>query len=395
MRTIHAIAQSEKWDAVELKTREKILSGNKGNRALFLFPTDRMGGAEQLTRMIIRESALGKEFDHIDCFVLSRSRTGTLDELSALRNVTLHYTGARNERRGLIALISILSRQRYDFVFSSHAHLNALCCLLRRLAILRTGRLVTRESTLIFERDFGARGVLIRALYRFYGTQDMIICQTERMQRSLDKHTNGRLATKTFVISNPVDLDRIAMTKHEPTNILAHIPATATKIAWCGRLISIKAPVRAIETLRALHDRGLSKTHLVMIGDGPLAAEVRNSIRRLGLDGHVTLCGFQSNPAAIMARCELGLLTSDTEGFPNVILEMLAAGVSGVVTTNCAGGLNDIPGVWVTDGSSATTLANTIIRVRGMPRPSVLPAFLESRSPRYFAGQIGFEKCRP
>lgn len=394
MRTVHAIAQPEKWDAVELKTHEKTLSGNKGNRALFLFPTDRMGGAEQLTRMIARESALGKEFDHIDCFVLSRSRTGTLDHLSTLPNVTLHYTGARNERRGLIGLISILSRQRYDFVFSSHAHLNALCCLLRRLGILRTGRLITRESTLIFERDFGARGVLIRALYHFYGTQDMIICQTERMQRSLDKHTNGRLATKTLVISNPIDLDRINLAKLEPTNMLAHIPATATKIAWCGRLVSIKAPVRAIETLRALHDLGLSNTHLVIIGDGPLAAAVRNSIHRQRLDGHVTLCGYQSNPAAIMTRCELGLLTSDTEGFPNVILEMLAAGVSGVVTTNCAGGMNDIPGVWVTDGTSATTLANTLIRAREMPRPSTLPAFLESRSPRHFTSQIGFERCR-
>ena len=117
-----------------------------------------MGGAEQLTRMIARESALGKEFDHIDCFVLCRSRTGTLDDLSALPDVTLHYSGARNERGGLIALLRILSRHRYDFVFSSHTHLNAFCSLLRWLGMLRTRRLVTRESTLIFERDFGGMG---------------------------------------------------------------------------------------------------------------------------------------------------------------------------------------------------------------------------------------------
>ncbi len=186
-----------KWDFVKLKTREKTLSRNKGNRALFLFPTDRMGGAEQLTRMIARESALGKEFDHIDCFVLSRSRTGTLDDLNALPNVTLHYTGARNERGGLIGLLRIFSRHRYDFVFSSHTHLNAFCSLLRWIGMLRTRRLVTRESTLIFERDFGGMGVLIRALYRFYGTQDMIVCQTERMRQSLSKHTNDRFSAKS------------------------------------------------------------------------------------------------------------------------------------------------------------------------------------------------------
>ena len=394
MRTIHAIAQPEKWDAVELKTREKTLSGNKGNRALFLFPTDRMGGAEQLTRMIARESALGKEFDHIDCFVLSRSRTGTLDHLSALPNVTLHYTGARNERRGLIALLRILARHRYDFVFSSHTHLNAFCSMLRWLGMLRTRRLVTRESTLIFERDFGGVGVLIRALYHFYGTQDMIVCQTERMRQSLNKHTNGRFSAKSLVISNPIDLDRINIAKREPTNILDHIPAVATKIVWCGRLVSIKAPIRALQTLRALHHLGVPNTHLVMIGDGPLADVVSDSVHKLGLDGHVTLCGYQSNPVAIMAHCDLGLLTSDTEGFPNVILEMLAAGVPGVVTTNCAGDMKDIPGVWIANVPSPTALADTIVRVRELLRPSALPDFLESRSPRHYFGQIGLQRCR-
>ena len=383
-----------KWDAVELKTREKTLSGNKGNRALFLFPTDHMGGAEQLTRMIARESALGKEFDHIDCFILSRSRTGTLDDINTLPNVTLHYTGAGNECGGLIDLIRILSRHRYDFVFSSHTHLNALCSLLRWLGILRTMRLVTRESTLIFERDFGGMGVLIRALYHFYGTQDMIVCQTERMRRSLNKHTNDRLAAKSLVISNPIDLDRINLTKREPTNILDHIPAVATKIVWCGRLVPIKAPIRAIQTLHALHHRGVPNMHLVMIGDGPLADDVRDSVHKLGLDSHVTLCGYQSNPVAIMTRCNLGLLTSDTEGFPNVILEMLAAGVPGVVTTNCAGDMKNIPGVWITDVPSPTALADTIIRAGELLRPSALAAFLESRSPRHYFGQIGFQRCR-
>lgn len=353
-----------------------------------------MGGAEQLTRMIARESALDKEFDHIDCFVLSRSRTGTLDHLSALPNVILHYTAARNEHRGLIALLRILSRHRYDFVFSSHTHLNALCCLLRWLGILRTRRLVTRESTQIFERDFGVMGVLIRALYRFYGTQDMIVCQTERMRQSLNKHTNYRFLAKSLVISNPIDLDRINLAKREPTNILDHIPAVATKIVWCGRLVSIKAPIRAIHTLRALHHLGVPNTHLVMIGDGPLADVVRDSVHKLGLGGHVTLCGYQSNPVAIMAHCDLGLLTSDTEGFPNVILEMLAAGVPGVVTTNCAGDMKDIPGVWIADMPSPTALADTIVRVQELLRPSALPAYLESRSPQHYTGQIGLQKCR-
>ena len=92
-----------------------------------------------------------------------------------------------------------------------------------------------------------------------------------------------------------------------------------------------------------------------------------------------------------MAHCDLGLLTSDTEGFPNVVLEMLAAGVPGVVTTNCAGDMKDIPGVWIADEPSPTALADTIIRVRELLGPSALPAFLESRSPRHYFAQIGLQ----
>ena len=70
---------------------------------------------------------------------------------------------------------------------------------------------------------------------------------------------------------------------------------------------------------------------------------------------------------------------------------MLAAGVPGVVTTNCAGDMKDIPGVWITDEPSPTALADTIIRVHEFLRPSALSAFLESPSLRHYFGQIGLQ----
>jgi glycosyltransferase involved in cell wall biosynthesis len=357
-------------------------------RALFLFPTDHMGGAERVTKTLAREAALGGDFDHVNCFILSRANTGTLDDLVALGNVALHYTGARSERGGLFALIRFLTRGRYDFVFSSHTHTNALCSLLHWLGLLRTKRLVARESTLIFERDLGLNGQLIRGLYCFYGAQDLIICQTERMLQSLNRHTNNRFAARSVVIPNPIDLDRIDKAKREQTMVLDHIPATAAKIVWCGRLVQVKAPVRALEVLRAMLDLGRRDIHLVMIGDGLLAAEVHDAVNRMELAGYVTLCGYQPNPLAIMARCNLGLLTSDTEGFPNVILEMLAAGVRCVVTTNCAGDLNAIPGVRVVAALSPGTLAQCLIEELSEERPDITNRFLAARNPGAFLTQI-------
>jgi glycosyltransferase involved in cell wall biosynthesis len=49
-----------------------------------------------------------------------------------------------------------------------------------------------------------------------------------------------------------------------------------------------------------------------------------------------------------MAACQYGLVTSANEGFPNVVIEMMACGLRKIVVTPCAGDLDQMPGVTVT-----------------------------------------------
>ncbi|WP_127091179.1 glycosyltransferase [Aquabacter cavernae] len=345
--------------------------------ALFLMPSDRMGGAERMVHMMAREAALSGRFARVEVFVLCWSRTGTLDDLEALGNVTLHYTLAANEGGGLLPLLWCLVRKRYAFVFSSSTHLNALCSLMRRLGALRVVRLVARESTTIFDRNFGRRGALIRMLYKLYGAQDLIVCQTERMRASLDFHTQGRFREKLATLPNPIDMERIeAGRRMAPPDAIGTMPADRIKIAWCGRLEPVKSPERAIATLQALHAAGETGMHLVMIGEGSLREALEAQARALGIAGHVTFAGFHPLPSAILAQCELGLLTSDREGFPNVILEMLASGIKRVVTTDCAGELDAIPGLAVVPLTGALTdaLADALCEARDCERePDIIP----------------------
>jgi glycosyltransferase involved in cell wall biosynthesis len=213
---------------------------------------------------------------------------------------------------------------------------------------------------MIFERNFGWRTRWVNTVYRLYGWQDLIVCQSERMRASICDRIN-RLADRCVVLGNPIDLDRIASDASEAAPEQFHeIPSERTKIVWCGRLVCVKAPIRAVATLRELHDRGFRDSHLIFVGDGPLESNLKDAIRQAELSEYVTLLGFVSRPASVMARCDIGLLTSDVEGFPNVILEMLASGVRGVVTTNCAGGLNDLPQVHVANEADPRRLAEIV-----------------------------------
>ncbi len=73
-----------------------------------------------------------------------------------------------------------------------------------------------------------------------------------------------------------------------------------------------------------------------------------------------SLLGHVNDPPSVMAQCWLGLLTSESEGFRNVVLEMLASGVRSVVTTDCADGLAVLPGVRVADAKTANSLAQAL-----------------------------------
>lgn len=351
-------------------------------RAAFLIPSDRMGGAERIVRTLAAEAAKSDRYDEVHVFVLCWSRTGTLDSLQEVGNVLLHYTNAKSELGGVWPLTRFLLEGRFSLVFSSSTHLNALVSLLRGLRLLRADRVVARESTVIFDRSFGFSGFLFRSLYRFYGWQDMIVCQTERMLKSLDRNTKGRLVRLLVTLPNPLDLER--------TRGCTGVVATSDELSlvWCGRLSPIKSPDIAIKTVAELQNVFHVRARLTIIGDGPELSSLEALADELGVAREVVFTGRLENPCPAMAGHGIGLVTSDTEGFPNVVLEMLASGVCRVVTTDCAGGLGEIPGVVVLKSNAPSAFAEAIIAQQGASRPRGIQSFLDSRSPTLFFSKI-------
>lgn len=73
--------------------------------------------------------------------------------------------------------------------------------------------------------------------------------------------------------------------------------------------------------------------YLLIVGDGPLRAEVETLIRRLNLEHAVQITGFRDDIPALMALADVYVLTSyGWEGYPISTLEAQAAGVPVVVT---------------------------------------------------------------
>ncbi|MBO9518196.1 MAG: glycosyltransferase [Porphyrobacter sp.] len=135
------------------------------------------------------------------------------------------------------------------------------------------------------------------------------------------------------VVFNPVDLDRIAALAAESPSI----EIRADDCIAMGRLVPNKNFALAIEAFA----RSGRKGRLVLIGTGPLHAELRALGDQVGLGERLVMPGFIENPYALLVRAGLFILSSNAEGFPNALVEAMAVGVP-VIATDCRSGPSEV-----------------------------------------------------
>lgn len=326
-----------------------------GPRALFIVLTDHPGGAERVAAALANRLA-ARGWD-VEWRVLSSQASVSFSETNLRGQVRRRY-GAGPPWRGLLALPFTLGSGGRDLVFTTHVYTNGLVSALRGLGVLRTRRLVTRESTTVFDRFHGLKRALFQMLYRLYGAQDLIVAQTKVMADHILPYVGSGARSLVRTLPNPVDVEEIDRRAAEPiSSDLAALLDARHSVLVCGSLIAVKRPAVALEAFAKAREASGQDLQLVFMGEGPLKPDLKALAGTLGVSRRVHFLGQQANPYAIMRRCQYGLLTSSREGFPNVILEMMACGVKKIVMTPCAGDLDSLPGVTTTTDFSAEALA--------------------------------------
>ena len=115
--------------------------------------------------------------------------------------------------------------------------------------------------------------------------------------------------------------------------------AFSRTIISISTLISLKNHLLLLEAFAELSDE--LNAGLVILGEGPMRPILEKRIYELGLQKRVQLPGFHLDPEVWLRAADLFVLTSDYEGFGNVIVEALAAGTP-VVSTACPYGPEEI-----------------------------------------------------
>jgi glycosyltransferase involved in cell wall biosynthesis len=113
-------------------------------------------------------------------------------------------------------------------------------------------------------------------------------------------------------------------------------PADGLVVALAGSFVPRKRQKEAIEALARLSPE-FPDARLELIGDGPDRAELTALASARGLGDRVRVSGWAQEVAPHLASAAVGLMLSDREGMPNVVLEYMAASLPVVVT--------DLPGI--------------------------------------------------
>mgnify|MGYP003150519317 CR=1 FL=1 len=241
---------------------------------------------------------------------------------------------------------------KFSYVFSSHLILNALLGLFRCLNILNTKKLICRESTTVFNRYSGIKLYKYKIAYKLgYFKIDLLITQTDEMRGLL-------LSSLPYLTKRKIKIVTIPNLFEYPNKRIEPISFEFPYIVTAGRLIYEKGFDILINAFN-IFEKKHPKFKLIILGEGEQRSMLETLINELDLKTKVLLPGFSKDVYEYFRGAHLCVVSSRTEGFPNVLLQMMSQN-NNIVSTICAGGIQDLKGLFTTQINSDTKLEKTI-----------------------------------
>lgn len=254
----------------------------------------------------------------------------------------------RQKVRGMfVPLCRYLRQVRPDAVFAAEDHLTDLCLA---AAIVTGSKAKITGSSRVFPFDqVGHTGpysrqkftkrwlfkLMTQALMR---RADGMTCVSEDMATAYhqlfgnDRHT----AVHNIIVDEPSKLRMAEPVEHPWFAEPAEIPLVIS----AGTLTLRKGFVDLVRAVKALHDRG-RPVRLAILGEGPMRSELEALVESLGLAEFTWLPGRIANPLKYFARSPVFVLSSYSEGLPNVLVEAMMCGCV-PVATDCPTGPREV-----------------------------------------------------
>lgn len=288
-------------------------------KIILVIPTLQQGGAERVITELANEWA---RLGHLVNLV-TLIKSDVFYDLHP--NVNLIQLGFDNQTKKILDFFKLLLNLRKqikefhpDFVLSFLDRYNILTLVATRF--LDIDVFVSDRAN---PYEYVPKPVVI-GRFLFYRFAKGIIAQTSLAKDFLTKklkHSNIQ------VIPNPVK------TIHRSENLVRE-----NIILNVGRLVREKGQSYLVDMMSKINDEDWK---LVILGDGPLRESLEKQIVDLGVQDRVILQGTVTNVEEWLHKSSIFAFSSVSEGFPNALVEAMAAGLP-CVSFDCDAGPRDI-----------------------------------------------------
>lgn len=289
------------------------------------------GGAEGvLTRLCLHS----KQAQHV---VISLMDEGKYGPLLTRSGMTVHCLGMNPGKPSIVRLfrlVRLIRSEQPDVVQTWMYHADLLGGIAARLAGVRRVFWGIRHSTL--EKGKSKRStIMIARLSALLSSwvPDQIICCANKAR---DVHADiGYSAPKLSVIPNGYDLSCFRPDAAAGADVRAELSLGPNDfvIGNVGRFDPLKDHFNLLQALARVAECKIT-FRCLLIGKGLSSDNVGlvKHIAALGLQDSVLLVGQRSDVPAVMNALDLHVLSSLSEGFPNVLAEAMACGTPCVST---------------------------------------------------------------
>jgi glycosyltransferase involved in cell wall biosynthesis len=321
----------------------------------------KVGGAEVLAARMARQWRVS-----FRVLFVCLDDLGTLGQSLRDEGFRVEVLGRRPgvDGRCLLRLALLLRRERVDLVHA-HQYTPFFYAAAARLLCRRPAVLLTEHGRHHPDFPRPKRRLVNRLLL---DRRDRVVAVGEAVRQALVVN-DGFPAGRVGVIYNGIDLGpfgaavgRAALRRELG---LAENDLVLFQVARLDPIKDHLTALRALQRLRQWRD----DVRLVIVGEGPTEATIRQFVREGGLESHVHMLGLRADVARLLPAGDAFLLTSVSEGIPLTVIEAMAAGLPVVATR--VGGMAEV----VEDGRTgllapagdAEALAESVMRLARDP----------------------------
>lgn len=298
-------------------------------KIVFITASVKGGGAERVLINIINSLDESK-------YEVSLVNTFFGDKPNGLnQNIPYITYSSRHTRNAFFKLYKYIRRVRPTYIFTTSATVGYLLVILRALLQVKS-RIIIRVAVTPSESvQHGVKSTILKKLIKLtYNHSDTIIAQTQFMRQDLISSFDIDPG-KIKIIRNIVDRNFLERYGNEFSP--SELNLNYFNIVASGALYSVKGFDLLIEAIAKLKFC-IPRIKLFILGDERYEYGYKHFLEGLiesyNLEETVSLLGYRENPYPYYKNADLFVLSSRTEGYPNVVLESLFYNTP-VVVTDC------------------------------------------------------------